>query len=89
MENIKVAHEIFENEKWLCILYIQSRIGLLVIIDKQTAVKPEEPDIWKILILLNLTHHKRMKLQKKIRALKMKVQTLLQSIMHYSIKDCL
>ncbi len=44
MENIKVAHEIFENEKWLCILYIQSRIGLLVIIDKQTAVKPEEPD---------------------------------------------
>ena len=61
----------------------------LVVIDKQTAVKPEEPDIWKILILLNLTHQKRMKLQKKIRALKMKVQTLLQSIMHYSIKDCL
>ena len=44
MENIKVAHAIFENEKWSCILYIQSRIGLLVIIDKQTAVKPEEPD---------------------------------------------
>lgn len=61
----------------------------LVVIDKQTAVKPEEPDIWKILILLNLTHHKRMKLQKKIRALKMKVQTQLQFIMHYSIKDCL